>query len=123
MRTYKMNWLYLLLFFVFSMWVLGIEPTSSGRAVCALSHWAISPVPYFKHFLTSSSYHLCLRYLYNYQFFKQVFFVTANVIYIILEHLRNSINRAGGVHTFNPSTREEEEEDLCEFEVSLVYKS
>ena len=29
------------------MWVLGIEPTSSGRAVSALNHKAISPTPPF----------------------------------------------------------------------------
>jgi hypothetical protein len=28
-----------------AMWVLGIEPQSSGRADSALSHRAISPVP------------------------------------------------------------------------------
>ena len=28
------------------MWLLGIELRTSGRAVSALNHWAISPVPY-----------------------------------------------------------------------------
>ena len=30
-----------------TMWVLGIELRSSGRAVSALNPWAISPVPHF----------------------------------------------------------------------------
>ena len=28
-----------------TMWVLGIEPKSTGRATSALSHWTILPVP------------------------------------------------------------------------------
>jgi hypothetical protein len=30
-----------------ALWVLGMEPRSSWRAVSALSHWAISPALYF----------------------------------------------------------------------------
>ena len=39
----------------------------------------------------------------------------------VLENARG--NWAVVVHTFNPSTREAEAGDLCEFEASLVYRA
>lgn len=33
-----------------ALWMLGIEPQSTGRAVSALNHYAISPPPRVKHF-------------------------------------------------------------------------
>ena len=35
-----------------TMWLLGIEPRSIGRAVSALNHWAISPARYFYFFVS-----------------------------------------------------------------------
>lgn len=48
-----------------TMWLLGLELRSSGRAACTLNHWAISPAPVglllsLKHFIVMALYQIHL---------------------------------------------------------------
>ena len=90
--------------------VLRIESRPFRRADTVLDHWAI-PSTWFLYFqdntlileLLCSIKHLNWKKI---EFYKR----------------KRSFSQAGMAHTFNPSTWRQRQADLCEFEVSLVYR-